>query len=57
MNPLDILTMGDSTRIDYIIREHEKLSRQVRALSQVLKEKGLLTQDEFARVMAELTSE
>ena len=51
MSLLNVFPVGESSRIDYIIREHEKLARQVRLLSQLLKEKGAITQDDFARLM------
>ena len=56
MDPIDVLTARDPWRIARLIREHEKLARQVRALTQLLKEKGTITQDDFARLM-EITRE
>jgi hypothetical protein len=34
--------MGESSRLDYVIREHEKLQRRVELLTELLIEQGVL---------------
>ena len=54
MNPFDILAVpGEPARLDYVIREHEKLLRKFSALIDLLREKQVLSPDEVARFKAE----
>lgn len=47
-------SVGEPARLDYIIREHDKLKKRVEALEYFLISKGLLTRDERAH-LAEIT--
>lgn len=50
MNPLDLLSLpGEPARLDYAIKEHEKLKRKFAALIDLLREKKVLSPDETAR--------
>ena len=42
MSILDSLLMGESSRLDYVIREHEKLQRRVDVLTELLIERGVI---------------
>ena len=46
---LDMLMMGEPRRLDYIIREHEKLRQQVEALTALLVENGVVSADALSR--------
>jgi hypothetical protein len=48
---MDIGTMGESARLDYVIREHEKLQRQVAALAELLIAKRVASREEIQRVL------
>jgi hypothetical protein len=45
MSIFEALTMGESQRLDYVIREHEKLQRQVEALTTLLVERGVISRE------------
>jgi hypothetical protein len=45
MSIFDALTMGESQRLDYVIREHEKLQRQVEALTALLVDRGVISNE------------
>ena len=51
LNMLDPL--GESRRLDYIIGEHEKLQRQVKALTALLVEKGVLSAADLSEAFGE----
>ena len=54
MNPLDLIGLpGEPARLDYTIREHEKLKRKFAALIDLLREKKVLSPDETARFKAD----
>ena len=42
--------MGEPERLDHIIREHEKLRARVSQLEDLLRSKGILTDEERARL-------
>ena len=44
---------GEPERLDYIIREHEKLERRFAALADLLVEKQILSRDEVDRLKSE----
>ena len=43
---LNIGMMGEPARLDYLIREHEKLEAKFRRLAELLTSKGLITREE-----------
>ena len=47
---MSLTTMGESDRLDYVIREHEALKARVAALVTMLSDKGVLTRDERVRL-------
>ena len=47
-----VRTMGEADRLDYIIREHDKLQEQFKSLIATLALKGALTPEEVARLTA-----
>ena len=54
MNPLDLIGLPDEAgRLDYTVREHEKLKRKFAALIDLLREKKVLSPDETARSKAD----
>jgi hypothetical protein len=54
MNPFDILALpGEPARLDYLVKEHEKLRGKFSALIDLLREKQVLSPDEVARFKAE----
>ena len=54
MNLWDALTTTpEMERLDYVIREYEKLDRRFAALITLLLEKGLITHDEAVRLRTE----
>jgi hypothetical protein len=44
--------MGEPARLDYIIREHEKLEARVESLVNLLRSKGLITDEEVSELTA-----
>ena len=48
---LNAQMMGEPQRLDYVIREHEKLERKVDALIELLVSKELLTRSEIERAV------
>ena len=47
---LNVNQMGEPQRLDYIIREHEKLQARVSRLEALLQARGLLSPEELAAV-------
>jgi len=47
----------EAPRLDYVIREHEKLERKFNALVELLFEKKVLTRDEVAQLRADRSNE
>jgi hypothetical protein len=47
---LNVGMMGEPQRLDYVIREHERLRRRVAELEQLLRSKGILTAEDQARL-------
>ena len=42
--------MGEPDRLDYVIREHEQLLSRVEALIELLRSKGLITDEEASQL-------
>jgi hypothetical protein len=42
--------MGEPQRLDYVIREHERLQRRVSDLEELLKSKGIISDEERTRL-------
>ena len=53
---LNVRTMGESARLDYVIREHEKLKVQFDALTELLVSSNLITREELDRKTSALAS-
>jgi hypothetical protein len=60
---LNVGTMGESNRLDYAIREHEALQAKYAALKAsvdtliaVLRQKGVLTDDEESALLLDVTA-
>ena len=55
MYPFDAMLNlpGEPARLDYLVKEHEKLHRKFSALIDLLREKKVLSPDEVARFKAE----
>jgi hypothetical protein len=49
---MNMRTMGESGRLDYAIREVDGIKAQFELLVRLLEEKGILTRDEVARLLA-----
>ncbi len=45
--------LGESDRLDYVIREHEKLEQVVQRLMTTLTSKGIMTTEEIASVIGD----
>lgn len=47
-NMLNAGLMGEPQRLDYVIREHDRLQARVDRLTELLRSKGLITSEELS---------
>jgi hypothetical protein len=47
--------MGEPERLDFIIREHQKLEVRVARLEELLRSKGIITDEEHTRLVRSAT--
>jgi hypothetical protein len=57
MSILDAWLMGEPRRLDYVIREHEKLRRQVETLTELLVARGVIPRDALRQPGSEVPAD